>query len=233
MYRGILSPRAFIVLFCLSLLFIAMLQRAFDNIVVRFAMFDALRAFFEQFEQLPHYIEVDRHDGNYYDTGLMGLVLSNIHRLAHNLNTLMTMLNGANDFFDTALHAQIQENSMQRLFTRLCARSDGWERFMSSGFVTTMNYPLAQYQIIATSLEEQTTFLQVNCRLLEEHLNTVRTLLASPWIDDPVAINTARGLLVDMEQISVLLTPQYREYRTTRDSVRRMAVVLTRPHGRR
>lgn len=227
MYRGILSPRAFIVLFCLSLLFIAMLQRAFDNIVVRFAMFDALRAFFEQFEQLPHYIEVDRHDGNYYDTGLMGLVLSNIHRLAHNLNTLMTMLNGANDFFDTALHAQIQENSMQRLFTRLCARSDGWERFMSSGLITTWNFPLEEYQFIATSLEEQTAFLQVNCRLLEEHFDTAFALLAPPWIDDPSATNrVAEDVLVDTERITTLLDTQYFVLLTVRDTIRRMTEVF-------
>ena len=184
-----------------------MLQRAFDAIAARTVLIEVLRVLFEeQFEGLPHFIEVDRHDGNYYDTGLMGLVLDALHKLAGRLMTLVLMLDDANANFGQALRAQVQENSMQRLFARLCTRSDGWEQFMLSGFVTTMNYPLAQYQDIATSLENQTTFLRVNCGLIEEHLNTVRGLLAFPWVDDPVAISTARGVLVSMEQIASLMS---------------------------
>ena len=137
------------------------------------------------------------------------------------------MMVEANNLFETLLLVQVQQNSKRRLFARLCANSDGWERFMSSGLITTWNFPLEEYQFIATSLEEQTAFLQVNCRLLEEHFDTAFALLAPPWIDDPSATNrVAEDVLVDTERITTLLDTQYFVLLTVRDTIRRMTEVF-------
>ena len=205
--------------------FATMLQRALEHIAACRLLIEAFYALVARVAHLPR-IETFVRDGISYQvtTGPMPHVLYNIHLLAERVYCLVSMLDEANDLFATLLRVQVQQNNTQRLFARLRANSDGWDVFMLSRFITTMNHPLDQYQFIAASLEEQTTFLQTNCSLLAEHLNTVFALLAPPWTNDPLATcRVAEGVLADIERITALIGSQDLARCALRDSVRRMA----------
>lgn len=183
-----------------------MLQSAFYGIAARAGMYEDYTYLFRQFDTVPSHVTIDRSDGKHYDTSLMALVLEKFHRMAVTLaDAVYCLSNDENSFFKEALKAQIQENSNQRLFTKLCTNSTVWEQFMLSGFIKTINFPLAQYQQYANDIERHTTLIQEYCRISAIYLETVITLTSSIWTDDPEKIKIATALFINIGRILVLI----------------------------
>ena len=200
-----------------------MLQYFFEGINSRKVIYNDFIKNTERFNNISHYTLDDDADpdNNFYTTRPLAKSLLVLRKVVDKMYLMIYLLQCINYSFESALKGQVIDNKKFNTLRLVSQHHMGWNKFLSSKYASTSNYPLNVYHQYAEDIELYTDIIHTYCTILDKFLPNVHVLDSANrrQVEDTSLINIALIIHNDCIEILAEMELYYNEQVILRNNI--------------